>query len=75
MKPEKRNQLIGGIIGLVIGTAAAYLIWGFHAPGGILILFAFATGGFVGRQIGRKKKAPGSPGDAADADKGETGEE
>ncbi|MFC2083682.1 LapA family protein [Bacteroidota bacterium] len=56
MKPEKKGHIIGGSIGLVVGGLAAYLIWGFESPGGILILFGFAIGGFIGWNLGKGKK-------------------
>jgi hypothetical protein len=56
MKPEKKGQIIGGVIGLIIGSLMAYLIWGFSPPGGILILFGAAIGGFIGYKIGLGKK-------------------
>ena len=55
MKPEKKGQLVGGLIGLLIGTAAAYAIWGIKPPGGILILLGFAIGGMIGWNIAKKK--------------------
>ena len=50
MRPEKKGQVIGGAIGLVIGAVIAYMIWGFNSPGGILIIFGFAIGGMIGWQ-------------------------
>lgn len=55
MKKEIKGQLIGGIIGVLFGGLAAYLIWGFSSPGGILILLGFAIGGLIGYSLGLKK--------------------
>jgi len=55
MKAEKKGQLIGGVVGFLIGSIVAYLLWGFSSPGGIVILFGFAIGGFIGYSIGKKK--------------------
>lgn len=66
MKPEKKGQVIGGAIGLVIGAVIAYMIWGFNSPGGILILFGFGVGGVIGWQIGLKKQ--GTDTSEADSD-------
>ena len=48
MKPEKKGQLAGGVMGLLLGGIAAYLLWGFRPPGGILILAGSGVGGAVG---------------------------
>ncbi len=61
MKPEKKGQLVGGAIGLVIGAITAYAIWGFNPPGGILILAGFGIGGLIGWNIG-SRKPPGGAG-------------
>jgi hypothetical protein len=58
MKPKKKGHIIGGAIGLLIGTMAAYMIWGFNSPGGILILFCFGVGGIIGWNLGLKKQEP-----------------
>ena len=64
MKPEKKGQLIGGTIGLLIGSVIAYMLWGFSPPGGILILAGFAIGGLIGFNLGRsgesKRKRQGA---------------
>jgi len=55
MRQEKKGQLIGGIIGALAGGLAAYLIWGFSSPGGILILAGFGVGGLIGYSLGQKR--------------------
>ena len=57
MKPEKKGQVVGGSIGLFIGAVAAYMIWDFNSPGGILILFGVGIGGMIGWELGKKKGA------------------
>ena len=52
MKPEKKGQLIGGAVGMLIGGVIAYFLWGFSPPGGILILAGFAIGGLIGFNLG-----------------------
>jgi hypothetical protein len=54
MIPEKKGQVIGGIIGLLIGCACAYFIWGFSSPGGIVILAGSGIGGLIGYCISKK---------------------
>ena len=55
MKPQKKGQLVGGTVGLILGGVLAYIIWGFESPGGILILAGFAFGGLAGWGIGLTK--------------------
>jgi len=54
MKPEKKGQFIGGIIGLVLGSLIAYIIWGFSSPGGIIILLFFSIGSMIGWNVKKK---------------------
>jgi hypothetical protein len=56
MRPAKKGQLIGGLIGMILGCLVAYMIWGIASPGGIVILFAFAIGGLIGYNLGLKKE-------------------
>jgi hypothetical protein len=56
MKPEKKGQLIGGVIGLLFGCIIAYFLWGFSSPGGIVILTGFAIGGLIGYNLGSGRK-------------------
>ena len=60
MRPEKKGQLIGGAIGMLIGAVMAYVFWGFKSPGGIVILVGFSFGGLAGWRIGLKKSEPGN---------------
>ena len=56
MKSEKKGQRIGSVIGFLIGSIIAYLLWGFSSPGGIVMLFGFGIGGIIGYNLGKKKK-------------------
>ncbi|MBN1363214.1 MAG: hypothetical protein JW976_00265 [Syntrophaceae bacterium] len=63
MKLQNSGLLIGQVFGLLIGSVAAYLIWGWNAPGGILILFGFAIGGLIGWFLGKKREEKTNPED------------
>ena len=56
MKDENKRQLIGGFIGVIIGSIIIYLFWGLSSPGGIVMLFGFGIGGIIGYNLFKKKK-------------------
>jgi hypothetical protein len=55
VRPEKKGQFFGGVIGMIVGGVLAYILWDFSPPGGILILAGFALGGLIGFNLARDR--------------------
>lgn len=63
MTRQNRGLLIGQVLGFLIGSVAAYVIWGWNAPGGILMLLGFAIGGLIGYFLGKGREKKTTPED------------